>query len=159
MYKHLLVGTDGSSTATRAVEAAARIAHAHNATLTIVHAFDPRQPSPVLDPGVEREFPWLRFTGARADAVVRAAVDRAHAAACGGLEVHGRVEPGSAAGVLTAVAEEVRPDAVVVGNADVRRLRLRRSIGHALSLRVSADVVIVDTVGRPDAREDRSSAA
>ena len=151
MYRHLLVGTDGSPTATRAVETAARIAHVHAAALTIVHAFNPRQPNPVVDPSVEREFPWLQFSGSRAEAVVRAAIDRAQAAACGGLEVRGRVEPGAPAAVLAALSEELRSDAVVVGNADVRRLRIRRSIGHALSRRVNVDVMVVDTARRATA--------
>lgn len=75
-----------------------------------------------------------------------AAIDRAHAVACGGLEVHGRVEAGAPASVLAAVSKEVRSDVVVVGNADVRRLRIHRSLGHALTRRVTCDVVIVDTV-------------
>jgi nucleotide-binding universal stress UspA family protein len=149
VYDHVLVGTDGSVTATRAVEAAARLAHTHRARLTIAHAFDPRQPVAVSSSSpVEEEFTWRQTVGGIAEALVNAAADHAQAAACGGLDVHTRAEPGPPAAVLVACALDLRPDAVVVGNADLHRVRLRRSIGHALSRRVHSDVIIVDTIGR-----------
>ena len=150
MYEHVLVGTDGSTTATRAVEAAARLAHTHQARLTIAYAFDPRQPVPVNHPAVPEEFTWRQTVGGMAEAVVNEAVDRAQAAACGGLRVDGRAEPGPPVAVLLAFVGELRPDLVVVGNADLHRVRLRRSIGHALSRRVHGDVIIIDTVNRRD---------
>ena len=159
MYVHVLVGTDGSPTAARAVEAAARLAHTHSAGLTIVHAFNPRQRIPELTPALEEDFPWLRSSGTRAEAVVSAAVDRARAVAGGGLGVHGRVEPGAPVAVLAAVSKEVRSDVVVVGNADVRRLRVHRSIGHTLARRVTCDVVIVDAIGHGGPRRDHRSVA
>jgi nucleotide-binding universal stress UspA family protein len=152
MYNHVLVGTDGSDTATRAVEAAARLAQAHQARLTIAHAFDARQPHPTVTSPVAAEMGWLASPGVRAEAVVNAAVNRAQEVACGGLSVEGVAEPGHPVTVMLAVADELEPDAVVVGNADIRRFRLRRSIGHALSRRVQGDVVIVDTVGANRAR-------
>jgi nucleotide-binding universal stress UspA family protein len=159
VYGHVLVGTDGSPTAARAVESAARLAHTHSAGLTIVHAFKPRQPTPHVSPAMEDESPLLRSNGTRAEAVVSAAINRAQAAACGGLEVHGRVEPGAPAAVLAAVSKEVRSDVVVVGNADVRRLRVHRSIGHALTRLVTCDVVIVDTATHGEPRSDHRSVA
>jgi nucleotide-binding universal stress UspA family protein len=159
MYDHVLVGIDGSPDAARAVESAARLAHAHSAGLTIVYAFNPRQRIPELTPALQEEFLWLRSSGTRAEAVVSAAVDRARAVACGGLEVHGRVEPGAPVAVLAAVSKEVRSDVAVVGNADVRRLRVHRSIGHALARRVTCDVVIVDTIRHGGQRGDLRSVA
>ena len=80
MYDHVLVGTDGSATATKAVEAAAQLAPVHRARLTIAHAFDPREPGPRDSRGLETEFPWLWSSGARAEALVNAAIDDAQAA-------------------------------------------------------------------------------
>lgn len=159
MYDHVLVGTDGSATATKAVEAAARLAHAHRARLTIAHAFDPRQPVPVSNPAVEAASTWRQSVGARAEALVNDAADHAQAAACGGLRIDARAEPGPPVAVLLAFAGDLRPDVVVVGNADLHRVRLRRSIGHALSRRVHSDVIIVDTVGHRGTRRDRRSVA
>ena len=143
MYDHVLVGTDGSATATRAVEAAARLAHAHRAKLTIAHAFKPREVSGPADAPVEHG--WRVTAGGAADLLVTAAADRAHAASCGGITVETRVEPGHPMPVLLSLVRELEPCAVVVGNADIHRLRVRRSLGHALSRRASADVVVVDT--------------
>lgn len=146
MYDHVLVGTDGSVTATRAVGAAARLAHVHRAKLTIAHAFDPHSSQPDLEdaPDVRR---WMTSPGVVAETLVDVAVAHAHQVSCGGLQIDGRAEPGDPVAVLVAVVQELQPGAVVVGNADLRRLRLRRSIGHSLSRRVPTDVVIVDTVG------------
>ena len=159
MYNHVLVGTDGSDTATKAVEAAARLAQAHQARLTIAHAFDARQPRPAVASPMEAEMGWLASPGARAEAVVNQAVNRAQEVTCGGLSVDGVAEPGRPIAVMLALADELEPDAVVVGNADVHRLRVRRSIGHALSRRVRGDVVIVDTVGALGAGRGRRLAA
>ena len=147
MYHHVLVGTDGSLTASRAVEAAARLAHAHRARLTIAHAFPPvgarrRTASPVPE-----EFSWLQTPGGAADALVVRAVEVAQQAACGALTIDGRAEVGHPRGVLRALVDELRPDAVVVGNADARRSLTRRGLGTWLAGRTHADVVIVDTSG------------
>lgn len=159
MYQHVLVGTDGSPTATRAVEAAARLAHAHHARLTIVHAFDARAAEPSVSPEVERELGWvLASSGARADGVVISATGRARAVTGDALDVSTVTCPGRPVEVMAATAAQLLADVVVVGNADVHRFRLGRSVGHALSRRVGADVVIIDTVGPAPGMRGRSVA-
>ncbi len=144
MYAHVLVGTDGSATATLAVEAAARLAKAHDARLTIVHAFRPGVvPTPPEDEA--REFGWRFTAGAMADELVAQAMRRAQDAAGGGLAIETRSEPGRPVAVLVAAVGALKPDAVVVGNADIRAGRSYRSVGHSLSRRVDSDVVIVVT--------------
>lgn len=156
MYEHVLVGTDGSATASRAVEAAARLAQIHGARLSIAHAFDGRAPQLILTPEVEADVGWwLSSSGGRAEAVVEAAAGTARRVTRGSLEVEGVIRPGSPVAVIAAVAGERRVDAVVVGNADVHRLRLHRSIGHALSRRVRGDVVVVDTAQLSAGRSSR----
>jgi nucleotide-binding universal stress UspA family protein len=146
MYAHVLVGTDGSPTATRAVGAAARLAHAHGARLTVVHAFDPRPPRDVHHADRARdELGWRLTPGGAADVLVRDAADHAQAVACGALDVHVRAEPGHPVPVLLRAVAAVEPDAVVVGNADLRRPRVRRAIGPSLSRKAGVDVIIVDT--------------
>lgn len=147
MYDHVLVGTDGSETATRAVEAAARLAHAHDARLTIAYAFSSKLGRAAAEVPAQ-ELDWRSTPGGIAESIVAEAVGVAQSAACGALRVDTRAEPGHPVAVLLALADELTPDAVVVGNADVRRPRVRRSVGHALTRRVAGDVVVVDTVGR-----------
>ena len=146
MYTHVLVGTDGSATAARAVDAAARLAHAHGARLTVVHAFDPRPAREVPEPpGLGDELGWRLTPGGAAEVLVRDAAEQAQAAACGALDVDVRAEPGQPVPVLLRAVLDVEPDAVVVGNADLRRPRLRRGIGPSLSRKADVDVIIVDT--------------
>lgn len=160
MYDHVLVGTDGSETASRAVRTAALLAHVHQARLTIAHAFDPRRRAELVDQRAAAELHWMLTPGVAADALVQRAVHDAQAAACGGLDAVGRSEVGDPLTVLRSLIRELQPDVVVVGNADLRRIRLRRSLGHALSRRVHIDVIVVDTAGVDHAggRSDWSAA-
>ena len=144
MYDHVLVGTDGSATATAAVEAAARLAKAHDARLTIVHAFKPGA-VPIPSEDEAREFGWRFTAGAVADQLVSQAKRRARDVAGVELEIDTRSEAGKPVAVLVAAIDALKPDAVVVGNADIRAGRSYRSIGHSLSRKVDSDVVIVDT--------------
>ena len=130
MYDLVLVGTDGTITASRAVESAARLAHAHNARLTIAHAFSPRA-EPGLERSVRDELPWLGTPGTAAEALVLSAADLAQEATCGALDVDVRAEPGTPRAVLCSLIDELGPDAVVIGNADARRSLTRRGLGHA----------------------------
>lgn len=144
MYSHVLVGTDGSTTAARAVEAAALLAKAHDARLTIVHAFRPSA-VPIPPEDEAREFAWLFSAGSIADELVRRAMRSAQDVAGGRLAIETHAEPGKPVAVLMAAVEALKPDAVVVGNADIRAGRTYRSIGRSLSRRIDSDVVIVNT--------------
>lgn len=158
MYQRVLVGTDGSPTASRAVEAAARVARAHGAALVVGHAFPPR-----LTTRQERDLRtapdslrWRLTPGAMGEEVVRAAVERARVASEGVVAVRGRAEPGDAVAVMLALVAELDPDVLVIGNRDMPgRLPLRRSVARALSRRATCDIVIVDTIGRRHQRRER----
>lgn len=160
MYRHVVVGTDGSDTATRAVEAAARTAQAHRAELTVAHAFVAR-PAAVVAGGlgdVPDELRWRLTPGAAADSIVERAIERAHhAAGSRGLVVHGRREPGQPVAVLLDLITELPADAVVVGNRDLTTwLGARHSVGRALSRHAPCDVIIAHTVGRRSASPART---
>ena len=143
MYDHVLVGTDRSATATRAVAAAARLAQAHNARLTIVHAF--KSGSVPIAGDCPPEFTWRLSAGQVADEVVKDAARTAQSSADGDLEIQTRHQAGSPVTVLLHAIDALRPDAVVVGNADVGWLRVRRSVSQAIARRARIDVVVVDT--------------
>lgn len=91
MYQRILVGTDGSDTATRAVDRAVEVAAATGATLTVLSAGRKDKAQSVIDKELER----LAGTG---------------------IEIVGRVEEGDAAGALVDVAESEHFDLLVVGN-------------------------------------------
>ena len=67
MFSSVVVGTDGSDTATEAVRGAMEIAKLYGARLHIVTAYKPR---PVHAGGVPEEFHEQVVSGANADAVL-----------------------------------------------------------------------------------------
>lgn len=160
MYERILVGTDGSETATRAVEAAASMTRVHGAALTVAYAFPPGQ-TPALR-AAQREAPeeikWRLSPGALAETTVQHAVEQARAIAGDELRIIGRSEPGHPVTVLLGLIDELDPDALVVGNRDMPgRLRLRRSVARALARRAACDVVAVDTLRLREARRGNAA--
>ncbi len=159
IYRRVMVGTDGSPTATTAVESAAVIAVAHRAELVVAHVFSPR-----VDLGGGQElfdsalFAWQATPGVRAERVADQAVERARDVGGPRLHVTTWCEPGRPVPTLLRLVEVLDVDVLVVGNRDMRAVRpLRRSVSRALSRRATCDVVVVDTVGRR-ARRRRSPA-
>jgi nucleotide-binding universal stress UspA family protein len=150
MYERIVVGTDGSETATRAVETAAEVARAWNAALCVTAAYAPK-----LTPdqrfnweATPEDARWRLSAGSMADEVVQEAVRRARAAGGPALDVDGRAEPGNPADVILRVADAVDAGMVIVGNRDMTGWgRLRGSVGHTLTRRAACDVLVVDTVG------------
>ncbi|MBV9412398.1 MAG: universal stress protein [Acidimicrobiia bacterium] len=91
MYKHILVGTDGSTTAAKAVDRAVELAQASGATLTILTA------------GIGE--------------VAKQIVDREAARHAGaGVQIDTRVDERDAPTALIEVAEDGDYDLLVVGN-------------------------------------------
>jgi nucleotide-binding universal stress UspA family protein len=159
VYERVLVGTDGSGTASRAVEAAGLVASAHGAELVIAHAFSPR-PTPgqkIAWLEAPDELRWRLSVGVIAEATVLTAIERALAVAGDRVRVDGRCEPGHPVPVLLGLIDELDPDVLVIGNRDMpRRIRAHRSVARALSRRATCDVVVVDTIGRRQRRRDAS---
>lgn len=155
MYERILVGTDGSATATRAVEAAALLARTHDAELVVAHAYSPR-----LTPAQQRawneapeDLRWRLSSGSIAEDIVETALSHATRVTGGAVRMRGRCEPGGAIPVLLALIDELDPDAIVVGNRDMpARVRTHRSVSRAMARRASCDVVIADTLGRRQQR-------
>lgn len=136
MFEKILVGTDGSESATRAVGRAVEIARQDGAELIVVHAHpDPNvgyaladDASPSLD---------------RAREIVRD-IETKHAA---DINVRTIVREGEAAGVLLDVAEEEKVGLIVVGNrgmAGAKRF-LQGSVPNRVSHHAECDVLIVHT--------------
>lgn len=154
MFARVLVGTDGTDTATRAVEAAAEMARAHRSVLVIGHAFAPKPTWRQQQAWAEapEELRWRLTVGAIADQIVHAAIDHVHRTVNDDLQVFGHREPGRPVPVLLAMTASLNIDALVIGNRDMRRLGPGGSIGRGLTRRATCDVIVVDTVGRRDLR-------
>lgn len=145
MYGRVLVGTDGSTTGTRAVQAAARLAATHGAALTVAHAYRSRPTSSQHRAWLQapEDVRWRLSVGSVGESTLDAAVATARAT-CPELDIDGRFEPGAAVRVLLRLVDQLDPDVLVIGN--------RGSVGRVMARRAPCDVVIVDTVGRRDRR-------
>ena len=136
MFRKILVGTDGSESATRAVARAVDIARQDGAELIVVHAHpDPNVGSALADDSS----PTLD----RANEIVRE-IETKHAA---DIAVRTVVRAGEAAGVLLDVAEEEKVGLIVVGNKGMTggRRFLQGSVPNRVSHHAKCDVLIVHT--------------
>jgi nucleotide-binding universal stress UspA family protein len=145
-YRKVLVGTDGSASSLRAVEAAGRVAADSGATLLLVCAYQPmpdRERARASDQLGDLAYKVEGSTPA--DDVLRAARERAIAA--GAKEVDEVAVAGDAVDTLLRLAGEQEVDLVVVGNRGLNSLagRLLGSVPANLSHRAHCDVLIVHT--------------
>lgn len=109
VYENVLVGTDGSPSAERAVAEAAEIARDTGARLTIVSSYARQDAEFVPD-----QDSWHDTTAGRAEDHVLAARELA---AGFGVMSHGRAVPASRPGpALVGLAEEEGADLIVVGS-------------------------------------------
>ena len=124
VYRSVLVGTDGSATAARAVAKAAALAEACGATLLVATVADAERGAPVLEEVT---------------------------AGLAGLEAPVRTQllSGDPADALVTFAAQAQVDVIVVGNkgmAGAKRFLLG-SVPNRVSHRAGCDVLIVHTVG------------
>ena len=136
MFEKILVGTDGSESATRAVARAVEIAKQDSAELVVVHAHgDPNVGYALADetsPSLERATQIVR------DTETKRAAD---------IAVRTIVREGDAASVLLDVAEEEKVGLIVVGNKGMSGTRrfLQGSVPNRVSHHARCDVLIVHT--------------
>lgn len=139
----VVVGTDGSPTAAKAVEEAARLASALGAELHIVYAVAAAggtvvAPAPMLVAAVV-DAP----TDAEADEVLTRA---SQAVARDGLQIREHTLVGDPHDVLIAVAEQIDAQMIVVGNRGMRGLqRVFGSVPNSVSHAAHRTVLIVAT--------------
>jgi nucleotide-binding universal stress UspA family protein len=140
MFSSVVVGTDGSDTATEAVRHAIDLAKMSGAKLHIVTAYKPKA---VSGSGVPAEFRDQLASSGIADAVLEDQCARARAA---GVEVEGHAGTGDPVEAIVHVAEQVHADVIVVGNkgmAGVRRVL--GSVPNSVAHQAPCSVYIVQT--------------
>lgn len=160
-YEKILVGTDGSETAMRAVDMASDLARSLSTVATVVCAYEPptedelkRYRSDPNDPiaqwaagsesGVPQEFRWRIAGATQAEDVLERAYD--HAAARG-LEVEVRAIEGAPAETLINLAESEGFDLIVVGSVGMTgagRFMLG-NVPNRISHHAPTDVLILRT--------------
>jgi nucleotide-binding universal stress UspA family protein len=110
VWRSIVVGTDGSQTAARAVAVAAGLAQESGARLHLVNGYrPPGPPDRALDHDDPTAAVWRQASEALLDEVLAEHVP-------GGLEVECHCVAGSPVEVLVGVARRVGADLIVVGN-------------------------------------------
>jgi nucleotide-binding universal stress UspA family protein len=149
MFRSIVVGTDGSATATEAVRRAGALADAFTADLHVVSAYRP--PAVVLaataEPALVSSVSLVDWeVAARDDAC--ALLDRVAADLIGvGMSVTTHAVAAHPATAILSVAEAVGAELVVVGNRGMRGARrLLGSIPNNVAHHAGCDVLVVDTI-------------
>ena len=139
----IVVGTDGSDTATRAVARAAELALESGAVLHIVMAYKPHsvQKIQALRASLPEEFRSSVSADSEAQGTMRRAAEHASKM---GVKVETHLATGDPAKVILKTAEDLDADVVVVGNKWIER-RIRGSVPSGVNRGADRDVLIVDT--------------
>jgi nucleotide-binding universal stress UspA family protein len=143
VYEAIVVGTDGSETAQRAVAEATRLAKALESELHLVSAYEPLRGVRVVGAPEGSAEAWA----VPPDAKVQAVVDEA-AAACrlSGVGVKSHTVTGDPADALLEIAERQKADLIVVGSRGMHGVtRVLGSVPNKISHRARCNVLIVST--------------
>ncbi len=140
MLSTVAVGTDGSATASKAVEAAVEIARRFDAKLVLL-SVSQKSAQPVAQDGPSVELQWA----SNPDARVREMLHRTE------LDLKDReidcttmIDEGDPADVLTRLAEECGADLLVIGNRGMHR-RVLGSVPNSVTHKAPCSVYVVKT--------------
>ncbi len=141
----IVVGTDGSVTAERAVYKATALAKAVGAELIIVSAFNDRGPTGVARAGISIDAGWVAAAHSAAESVASQAAE--NASAQGVTAVSHQAVAGEPSEVLIRVTEEQQADLLVVGSKGMQSTArfLLGPIANKVSRKVDCDLLIVET--------------
>ena len=146
MFKSIVVGTDGSDTATQAVRQAVDLAGAVGAKLELVSAY-----APVSEQRLQEErrqapedLQWAINPREDVDATLEAAAEVARAAA---VPVNVYPRQGDPADAILDVAEEQEADLIIVGNKGMTGAKrfLLGSVPNKVSHHAPCSVMIIRT--------------
>jgi nucleotide-binding universal stress UspA family protein len=147
MFASIVVGTDGSDTAQKAVSAAIDLARDVGARLHIVSAYEPVAEQRLRHEQVEipKDLQWMVNPREDVLAMLDAAQQEAQGAGVGDVQTFAR--QGDAADAILDVAEEQRSDLIVVGNKGMTGAKrfLLGSVPNKVSHHAPCSVMIVRT--------------
>jgi nucleotide-binding universal stress UspA family protein len=147
MFASIVVGTDGSDTATTAVRYAIDLARQLGARLQIVSAYEPVTDQRLRNEKIEvpRDLQWM--VNPREDVLELLGNAQREAEAAGVATVETFARQGDAADAILDVAEEQRSDLIVVGNRGMTGAKrfLLGSVPNKVSHHAPCSVLIVRT--------------
>ena len=146
MFRSIVVGTDGSETATEAVRQAVELAKATGAKVELVSAYEPVSNQRLREEStqVPDDMQWM--VNPRED--VDATLDQACAIAGeAGIETGKYARQGDPADAILDVAEETKADLIIVGNKGMTGARrfLLGSVPNKVSHHAPCSVLIIRT--------------
>jgi nucleotide-binding universal stress UspA family protein len=148
MYNVIAVGTDGTETAGRAVEAAMDMAERFEAELVVLSVYDGRLSGVTAAalavgwmPASPLEVEWTSQASERVDEILARAQ---HAADARGLRCRTASAEGDPAEMLIELAESHDADLLVIGNRGMQR-RILGSVPNSITHKSRCSVFVVKT--------------
>ena len=146
MFGSIVVGTDGSDTASEAVRQATELANAVGARIHLVSAFEPvgNQRLREEKQQVPEDMSWMVNQREDVDATLRDAAEQIQEA---GVEVETNARQGDPADAILDIAEEKNADLIVVGNKGMSGAKrfLLGSVPNKVSHHAPCSVLIIRT--------------
>ena len=146
MFRSIVVGTDGSETARKAVQEAIGLAKAVGATIDVVSAYEPVPNQRLREESREapKDLEWSVNAREDVDATLREAAEEIEGA---GLQVETYAREGDPADAILDVAEERGSDLIVVGNKGMTGAKrfLLGSVPNKISHHAPCSVLIIRT--------------
>ncbi len=146
MFGSIVVGTDGSETASEAVRQAIELAKAVGAKVNLVSAFQPVGNQRLREERqqVPDDMSWMVNEREDVDATLKAAEEKIKDA---GVEVETYARQGDPADAILDVAEETKADLIIVGNKGMTGARrfLLGSVPNKVSHHAPCSVLIIRT--------------
>lgn len=137
----IIVGVDGSPTASQAAQTAADLAVSTNASLHVICSYDRDRVEEIVGEGSDR---WLLSSS---DQAARIAADVAASLNADGVEVSSAAAAGKPGEALVHEAERLEATLIVVGNKRVQGIsRVLGSVAAAVAQHAPCDVYIAKTV-------------
>ena len=146
MFGSIVVGTDGSETATEAVRAAVDLAKATGAKIQLVSAYEPVSNQRLREETqqVPEDMQWMVNPREDVDSTLE---DASGVASDAGVSVEVHARQGDPADAILDVAEETKADLIVVGNKGMTGARrfLLGSVPNKVSHHAPCSVLIIRT--------------
>jgi nucleotide-binding universal stress UspA family protein len=146
MFTSIVVGTDGSDTAGKAVQAATDLARQVGASLSVVSAYEPVSNQRLREEKreVPKDLEWMVNPREDVEATLKEAAEGVEEA---GVKVETYAREGDAADAILDVAEETHADLIVVGNKGMTGTKrfLLGSVPNKVSHHAPCSVLIIRT--------------
>ena len=146
MFQRIVVGTDGSETAGKAVAQAVELAAAVGATIDLVSAYEPVPDARLREErtAVPDDVSWMVNPREDVDATLGAAAELAEEK---GVTIERHARQGDPADAILDVAEEQNADLIIVGNKGMTGAKrfLLGSVPNKVSHHAPCSVMIIRT--------------